>query len=189
MRESGFRVLEGDESVGSRPDVTPLSRTVHPLEGPRPCRRRGSNVPGNPGARDDHSKVVSGPYPSRRSSGARTGARREGPLFEVARCALGPRNARRHRLSAWGSSPRPAPGPRARPLARRCVLPRIRCGHEVSGVSEVGRSSRPRPISPLRVATRKRALLPREARDRGWPFGRPRGAPPALAVAGWRLEL
>ena len=167
MRESGFRVLEGDESVGSRPDVTPLSRTVHPLEGPRPCRRRGSSVSGNPGAREHHSKVVSGPYPSRQSTETRTGSRGEGPLFQMARCALGPRNARRHRLSAWGSSPHPAPGPRARSLAWRCLLPRIRCGHNGSGVSEVGRSSRPRPISPLRVATRKRALLPRETRDFG----------------------
>src|SRR3989475_11042477 len=44
-------------------------------------------------------------------------------------------------------------------------------------------------VSTLRVPTRKRALLPHETRPLGWARGRPRRAPPSLAVAGRRLEL
>src|SRR5881628_1636047 len=159
------------------------------MEGPGPCPRGGSSLKtdSRPGTADSSlSARASPPGPSGFARPPPTG--RE-PVFEVARSSLGLGDPRGHRIPPCRSvavrSKRPGP----RPLAARRLLPGIRCEDRGGSVPRSGSATDAETASQMRVATGERALLPDEAPPCGWALGRPRRAPPSLAVARRRLEL
>src|SRR5437867_11917215 len=159
------------------------------MEGPGPCPRGGSSLKtdSRPGTADSSlSARASPPGPA---GFARPPPTDREHVFEVARSSLGLGDPRGHRIPPCRSvavrSKRPGP----RPLASRGLLPGIRCEDRGGSVPRSGSAADAGTVSQMRVPTRERTLLPHETRSGGWALGRPRRAPPSLAVAGRRLEL
>src|SRR2546422_11506601 len=178
-----------DEPRAGGSDPAPVERTVGPVEGPRPHPRRESGIKTSSRPRSAGPSIAprqSAPGPPRF---ARTPAARRQSIFEMAGSSLGAGNPRGHRIPACRSIAVGHGRSGPRPLARRCVLPGIRCEDRGGRVPRSGGAEDAGTVSTMRVPTRERALLPDETRPRGWARGRLRGAPPSLAVARRRLEL
>src|SRR5436309_11661649 len=107
----------------------------------------------------------------------------------MARRSLGSRDSRGHRISTSGSGAVRHEGSGPGPLAERRLLPGIRGEDRGGSIPRSGSAADAGTVSQMRVPTRERTLLPHETRPGGWTLGRPRRAPPSLAVARRRLEL
>src|SRR5438309_11960540 len=74
-------------------------------------------------------------------------------------------------------------------MARRCLLPGIRCDHGIGSLPKTRGSPGPGAISTMCLAARQRPLLPRETGDCERAIGQSCRTTSSLAVARWRMEL